>query len=578
MVSRTVLYICFSFLLVIGNSCKNESEITQQLNLADELMNTRPDSAYTLLKQIDSKQLSGKEEKAWHALLLSQALDKNCIDISSDSIVKIAKNYYSARKDTPEWGKTCYYMGRIAQNSGNIEEAVKYYLEAISSLKNSNHADVMGLAYSAVGVIFYNQRVFNKALEYYRKAISYFQSDSIYQKNLAINYEKLGLAYRMLKEKDSTTLYYNKSLLISKQIKDTTGLSRVSTLIAYTYTNKQDAINYIKDAHRDFNLTYTLGDYALLTHSYQQLNNLDSAKKYAQLMLVQKTLSLAATPGVYKILLLVAQKEKNMEAALEYALKICEVKDTLHKQWVENMAAEYEQKYNAAIYQHKLKNSEQKRIIIIRISLLIITILLISSAFVIYIRKKKALQIIDAQKLQIEEDISKILQSQNEILIKDKEIRRNKAIKENIDSYNKYAEDLKSNMQDQITLYKEILNISWLYEEHEAKKLSFIKTFFSSKSHEIQKLYTNLPSVINICHFGLCDYLREKLDLDTEEIEIISMILLNFTADNICTVKGIKQNTFYNKRANIRKKLGLADKEIDLIQYLNGIAESLKTA
>ena len=49
---------------------------------------------YRLLEGIDKSELTSKELEAKYALLLSQALDKNFIDLQSDSIIAPAVNYY----------------------------------------------------------------------------------------------------------------------------------------------------------------------------------------------------------------------------------------------------------------------------------------------------------------------------------------------------------------------------------------------------------------------------------------------------------------------------------------------------
>ena len=53
----------------------------------ESFIEERPDSALAVLEQINKEELSSKEEKAKHALLLSIALDKNYIDLTTDSII-----------------------------------------------------------------------------------------------------------------------------------------------------------------------------------------------------------------------------------------------------------------------------------------------------------------------------------------------------------------------------------------------------------------------------------------------------------------------------------------------------------
>ena len=73
-------YIFIIVLTLCMVSCTQHSKHWETLAQIESLMEERPDSALNVLQEIDKEELSGKEEKAKHALLLSMALDKNVID------------------------------------------------------------------------------------------------------------------------------------------------------------------------------------------------------------------------------------------------------------------------------------------------------------------------------------------------------------------------------------------------------------------------------------------------------------------------------------------------------------------
>ena len=90
---------------------------------AEMLMHTLPDSALFILTNIEAGQLQNRHDRALYSLLYSQALDKNYIDITSDSIISTAVHYYSKSKNFNRKAQSLYYLGRIHCNAGESTPA-----------------------------------------------------------------------------------------------------------------------------------------------------------------------------------------------------------------------------------------------------------------------------------------------------------------------------------------------------------------------------------------------------------------------------------------------------------------------
>ena len=87
-------YTIFLIVLCITLNACHKSDIIPQLQLADSLMLSKPDSALNLLRSFSIQEIPSKSAKAMYALLLTQALDKNYIQHQNDSIISIAIDYY----------------------------------------------------------------------------------------------------------------------------------------------------------------------------------------------------------------------------------------------------------------------------------------------------------------------------------------------------------------------------------------------------------------------------------------------------------------------------------------------------
>ena len=73
-------------LLTIVASCR--PFVNHQLDLAESLMDSKPDSAFRVLEKINDQDLFSRESKARYSLLKSMVYDKNYIDIKNDSLIR----------------------------------------------------------------------------------------------------------------------------------------------------------------------------------------------------------------------------------------------------------------------------------------------------------------------------------------------------------------------------------------------------------------------------------------------------------------------------------------------------------
>lgn len=90
------------FIIILSfciGSCAYDSDAQHALDYAQERLESHPDSAFVALDSLDRRHLNSKELQARHALLYSIAL-RNCgIEMTNDSIINIAVDYYIAAGD-----------------------------------------------------------------------------------------------------------------------------------------------------------------------------------------------------------------------------------------------------------------------------------------------------------------------------------------------------------------------------------------------------------------------------------------------------------------------------------------------
>lgn len=192
---------------------------------AEAMMEQHPDSALTLLSSLDGSRLSG-ELRARHALLTSQALDKNYIDITDDSIINIALDYYSANpQHERRLSQAFYYKGVIDFNGGDNHMAIYHFAIADTLAARLGDTPLRAKANATIGLAMRRLTYLEEDLKYSEKALRFFElsGDSLRAANQRLNvataYYQLNhtdIALKMLNQPDCASNIFIKSLCLLK--------------------------------------------------------------------------------------------------------------------------------------------------------------------------------------------------------------------------------------------------------------------------------------------------------------------------------------------------------------------------
>lgn len=164
-----VFVLCASAMLI---SC-NDSQISLALTSAEKSMNDDPKSSLEILESIDKESISIRKQKAKYALLYSIALNKNYIDLQSDSIIAPAVKYYK-RHGSQEERFLCYYhRALIFENAGDKENAILYAAKAASLDTSKVSAGNKCMLYALKGRVYFKDWRINEAIESYELACKY---------------------------------------------------------------------------------------------------------------------------------------------------------------------------------------------------------------------------------------------------------------------------------------------------------------------------------------------------------------------------------------------------------------------
>lgn len=159
-----------SLIIVCLAICCTSIGPQETLRDIESYINERPDSALEVLQSIPKERIVGRREKALYALLYSQALDKNWIDVTNDSLINIAVKYYEPRHDYYHSMLADYYAGNIAFNAGNYTLAAIYGTKASDLALKLGDNYYLGLIYRLLSYSYSYVWEHPKALFYVRKS------------------------------------------------------------------------------------------------------------------------------------------------------------------------------------------------------------------------------------------------------------------------------------------------------------------------------------------------------------------------------------------------------------------------
>lgn len=170
------LFIALFSLLVV--SCYSTPDgVMSSLSQAEKIMESRPDSAMAILQHIPTPETLHGKAQADYSLLMTQAMDKNYINFTSDSLIKFAVGYYGGHtEDLVAKGKSFYYYGRVMESLDKVEDAMTFYLKAKDVLQSSDQFKLLGLVTEKIGDLNRRQKLLDAALNDYKESFDFYAS------------------------------------------------------------------------------------------------------------------------------------------------------------------------------------------------------------------------------------------------------------------------------------------------------------------------------------------------------------------------------------------------------------------
>lgn len=186
---RTVIYSLLLAALCMG--CGGRLSM-RQLEQLEARINDAPDSVLAVLTAADMPRWG--ERRALYALLTVQAQDKSYVDVTNDSLISVATDYYQRKGQPLRRLQAFYYHGRVYQRKGSSHDALVYYTRALDFVSKVEVPYPIALLMAQLGILYGNVYDYSQALSYMESALHYYtiagkeRMQNITKRNLAKTY------------------------------------------------------------------------------------------------------------------------------------------------------------------------------------------------------------------------------------------------------------------------------------------------------------------------------------------------------------------------------------------------------
>lgn len=430
---RIAFFFILSFLIV---SCHRDMDaLNMTFSNVEKCMDLCPDSALNLLKGIPEPEKLWGESQATYALLMTQAMDKNYMKFSSDSLIALALNYYTITQTSPVmYAKALFYHGRVMLELDKEEEALKFFLAAKDIYERTKDHKMLALIAEEVGMINRKQDLYDDALTNFREALTTYKQlkDSLSVISASLN---IARVYLFKSEWDSCSLYYNNALEIAVQknyLSEITILHELGILYR-SMQNLSEAERYFLAAYeKETDEEKKYMECLSLGYLYMQMGQTENARKY--LMMSANSSKAYTQISAYDCLYFLEKDIDNFEEAIVYHELADSITNAMEELNSRELIASLQKKYE----NEKLRNDNLQMKVRYTNFILwgTIAFLFVVACMCYYYYKnrnnKKKIAEIELQIQENEEEIERYQQEIEDIQIsKDQVLKENMVLEEN---------------------------------------------------------------------------------------------------------------------------------------------------
>lgn len=514
------------FLILFLSACHGRGNETTLLHRAESLMQESPDSALSILTSIPHPEKLYGSNRADYALFLTHAKIKLRLHHSSDSLIRIAVDYYDKRWNDERKMQAYYYRGCVYRSMRCMDLAVKDFLHALKVIPKKSEYLYLGAIYERLAGCYEEQNLCEDAKRAFHKAREIY----IKQKNnvgLFYALRGVGHVFVLQHQLDSSLIYYQKALDLAEAIGNGYYKSFILGELGILYNERGEShkanqylSNSIYSAPEDASL---FTEYLWKGRILRNLQQMDSARYY--LNLSKSSPFIFNRGGSYKELYQLEKEEKNYPAALAAVDSFIFYLDSIYNTTKVAETTRLTAQYEIELYQQKLAGRYKVKV------LLLLLLFIIGGVICLWIDKRRKNKYLELQ--------NQLMKSRTDVLSGDED-------RENCYSVN--IEKLKSSLE---------LCLKLFYRTEAYEKLLLLE----------KKMGINISLSIQEGQM-ICDGIYESfgdimlklkiqyVELTKEDMLYCIFLLLGCSKETILSCTRASEGAFKSRKSRMKDKLG----------------------
>lgn len=547
---RKLIYVLVATVALSTASCsKSMSQYDKEIDRAEKMMHSNPDSALSMLDAIDASELKIDSLRAKYHFIKGYGHLKRNRSMIGDSLIRIAHEYYRGKdvvRDVRSSMVLAWYKFWVGDTPGALS-----MLDSLASL--SNVPDSVMVQTLRARVLLGASEYQGRALIPYAKRLHKLETDSM--RKMEARYMLLS-AYEYAEEIDSALYLVDELIDYARANKwgdkqFIFELERAQLLTENGRSAESDML--VDDIFRKAGPDNGAADLLYFQHALNALNIGDINRSARNLALADSVAGkLRKDDDAYyrsfsNLLNAIIDFKQTGRIKL---MHICSINNRQNERFNRVKASQWESERGALHQQNRalaLKaESEHKTVIILIISL--VTLLVLAAAlWIIIIRRQR--------ERENEERIEALQKMVNEYrsapATRESEIADSSA--------------LRSAMLKQLGIIKMVAETPTEQNREMLRKISSIDGKIDGELVD----WGNVFGMIDNLYSGFYGKLHSKYGdiLSPKEEQIIVLMVAGFSTKEISVITGQTTSTVYVRKSSIRKKLGVPEKE-DIVRFL----------